>query len=104
MKDFSLTKGFYGRGCKSQCNCPDMDYCDPASGYCQCKQGYRGRKCNEPCSNNTYGNGCNKQCKCHVTMLCDHVTGTCFCDKGLFGENCGLVCPHGFYGRNCTQR
>ena len=96
--------GFYRVNCKLSCNCPNMDYCNPVDGRCLCKEGYKGRKCDEPCVNNTYGEGCSKKCKCLPSMICDHITGECYCKSGFFGSDCNKLCEEGRYGKNCSKR
>ena len=37
--------GFYGAGCRLECQCPSGDPCDHVTGECSCPPGYTGTAC-----------------------------------------------------------
>lgn len=49
--------------------------CDKISGFCACKPGWRGLKCNRICLKGYFGKGCSEPCRCHNNLPCDHITG-----------------------------
>ena len=65
--------------------CFSFQSCDPVRGDCQCKAGFIGLQCNEPCQGVTFGPGCNQTCACLNGASCDSVTGKCNCADGFVG-------------------
>jgi len=37
--------GFYGAGCRLECQCPSGDPCNHVTGECSCPPGYTGKAC-----------------------------------------------------------
>lgn len=82
----------YGATCERQCNCKSGE-CHRANGTCfvpECKDGWQGKSCNEPCDSETFGHGCNEICHC-LYQGCNHRDGRCFipgCEPGWTGQSC----------------
>lgn len=57
-------EGYFGNGCKGVCVCRNNATCNPISGACSCKPGWRGQHCDRPCPDGRYGEGCKKVCNC----------------------------------------
>ena len=63
--------------------------CDSKEGFCNCKPGVGGDKCDQ-CQKGFYDlqfDGC-KKCNCPADLPCDAKTGKCFCPPGIIGEQC----------------
>lgn len=65
--DHSLFR--YGKNCQSRCQCVmnQTASCDNRYGFCTCKDGFVGSRCEHPCPIGFYGASCNKTCP-----LCQH--------------------------------
>ncbi|KAB1266255.1 Scavenger receptor class F member 1 [Camelus dromedarius] len=89
------------------------------AGQCACPPGFRGARCELPCTPGRYGPQCRDRCEdpcpigtfgegCGSTCLpcaqgaCDAVTGECVCNAGYWGPSCNTSCPSGFHGNNCS--
>uniref|UniRef100_A0A7M5X2G3 EGF-like domain-containing protein n=1 Tax=Clytia hemisphaerica TaxID=252671 RepID=A0A7M5X2G3_9CNID len=103
--------GSYGPDCKETCDCDfrnsNRSYtCDPQSGQCFCKAGWKGRSCTQPCDEKHFGNGC-LPCECSLDFMkgsCDQFNGSCHCLDGYQGNYCNETCPFGFYGAGCLSK
>ncbi|KAH3857055.1 hypothetical protein DPMN_099652 [Dreissena polymorpha] len=85
-----------------------MGPCDVVTGACGnggCKDGWKGKACNESCPLGSYSINCSKQCQCLVGP-CDGVTGECGnggCKDGWKGKACNESCSLGSYSLNCSK-
>jgi hypothetical protein len=83
--------GYSGLGCANRDRCYDVScsnggYCDGATGYCSCPQGWTGPRCNVPtCSHNG---------------LFDNVRQVCNCHRGWGGPDCSQCSPSGTTNAN----
>ena len=57
------------------CVSANSDSCDPRTGQCLCKPGYRGVKCESFCDQGRYGNNCQLICDCENGSSCDKQFG-----------------------------
>lgn len=78
--------------------------CDPGTGECTCKSGYRGSRCEQPCPVGRHGARCEALCACQHDGLCDHETGHCECRPGYTGPHCQQLCKPGYFGNNCLYK
>ncbi|XP_077982628.1 uncharacterized protein LOC144437547 isoform X2 [Glandiceps talaboti] len=94
-----------GHCTKCQCNIKNSLSCSKTDGSCSCKAGWKGVKCESPCSVGTYGVKCMHQCTCDTqnTISCDVISGSCNCKPGWTGSKCRHVCPLGMYGKECAN-
>ncbi|KAJ8664871.1 hypothetical protein QAD02_006533 [Eretmocerus hayati] len=94
-----------GEGC-IPCDCDEKGSvskeCNPFEGWCECKQGYGGDRCNE-CQANYWGDPNVKcyPCDCddigRASKQCDRTTGVCKCRVGIGGEKCDQ-CARSYIG------
>ncbi|XP_052232745.1 multiple epidermal growth factor-like domains protein 10 isoform X3 [Dreissena polymorpha] len=88
--------GSYSVNCSKQCNCR-VSSCDDVTGACGnggCKDGWKGKACNESCPLGSYSVNCSMECHCREGP-CDGVTGTCVngsCKDGWIGIACNEKC------------
>lgn len=67
----------YGKNCQSRCQCVmnQTASCDNRYGFCTCKDGFVGSRCEHPCPIGFYGASCNKTCPlCQHSASCDPVS------------------------------
>eukprot|EP00057_Strongylocentrotus_purpuratus_P013953 XP_011668427.1 PREDICTED: multiple epidermal growth factor-like domains protein 10 [Strongylocentrotus purpuratus] len=95
-------EGTYGPNCANQCQCQNNGVCNPATGKCTCKPGWKGEVCAVPCRRGRYGQDCRSRCTCFNCASCNPVNGTCQCPEGFQGDQCELQCLSGTYGVNCN--
>merc|ERR1711963_1099788 len=59
-------RGLYGIGCSYRCDCmhANADGCDPVTGKCICKPGWKGVECESICDIGRYGTNCQNKCDC----------------------------------------
>ncbi|XP_064009233.1 N-acetylglucosamine-1-phosphodiester alpha-N-acetylglucosaminidase isoform X2 [Pogoniulus pusillus] len=69
--------GFFGEGCRQQCQCQNGGSCDPVLGTCSCPPGYHGTTCEHECPLGWYGLDCQQQCECDHSCPCHRQTGSC---------------------------
>ncbi|XP_067663190.1 multiple epidermal growth factor-like domains protein 10 [Haliotis asinina] len=102
--------GLFGESCDEFCHC-GKDTCDHVSGLCpgDCRQGWKGDRCDTECDADYYGVNCVNTCtdrKCSdVSSSCDRYTGSCDrgCLRGWTGVDCSQECSSGSYGQNCSD-
>lgn len=87
-----------------RCQKENTDTCHPWSGECQCKPGWSGETCNQPCPLFKYGKNCEHRCNCTNNASCDPVNGTCICQPGFRGTKCSEPCPENTYGDQCAYK
>lgn len=75
----------WGDDCSHFCECENGGQCDPLSGSCQCRLGYTGRHCEDPCPPGKFGKDCLQKCLCGIGGSCDKETGGCYCKEGFTG-------------------
>ena len=118
----------------SKCGCnpegTSNDECNADTGYCSCKDGYEGIKCNQ-CSTGYFNSNtsaafsvCSSKfsfkqidknvvflkpcffpaCECYVngTDICDNMNGNCHCSVGYMGETC-RNCSEGFFNSGSIE-
>ncbi|XP_064201687.1 platelet endothelial aggregation receptor 1-like [Anguilla rostrata] len=90
----------WGPSCDQPCGCKNGGRCHAVTGACQCRPGYRGPGCEDPCPAGTFGHGCLQQCLCGTGGSCDGETGECRCREGFTGTLCDEACPP----RRCPRR
>lgn len=56
--------------------------CDSWTGKCDCKIGWYGPTCSDPCPLDRFGKNCKEQCNCHKTAKCSSNDGSCTCGSG----------------------
>ena len=58
----------------TQCppQCQNGASCQPSSGKCDCRPGWRGIYCDTPCPAGTWGQDCARECHCTNNGVCDH--------------------------------
>ncbi|PAA73691.1 hypothetical protein BOX15_Mlig020910g1 [Macrostomum lignano] len=93
----------WGPGCQRRCDCPSInaDSCDPVTGRCRCKPGYKLPDCRARCEAGFYGLDCALVCRCPAGTKCDHRQGQCLaeCPPGRHGERCERQCLRGRWVR-----
>uniref|UniRef100_A0A0N4ZX93 EGF-like domain-containing protein n=1 Tax=Parastrongyloides trichosuri TaxID=131310 RepID=A0A0N4ZX93_PARTI len=101
----SCDEGFYGKDCKSKCNCADNIPCDTITGYCanlECNKGFMGPDCQvdvDECETGEH--------ECHKAAYCTNKVGSyeCHCPMDMTGDGiyCNAINPcYEVYGRNCS--
>jgi len=90
-----------GKGCE-HCDCDTIGStsrtCNLSTGQCDCKEGFKGRKCDE-CEQDYWktdsGKGC-EHCDCNTigstSTTCNLSTGQCDCKEGFKGWKCNEFC------------
>ncbi|XP_064645101.1 protein draper-like [Lineus longissimus] len=96
--------------CDTKCKCEwsntetgDAFSCHSITGACSCKAGWKGVKCEIPCSPPFYGKQCSKMCNCSNSAYCDPALGNCYCQLGFRGTSCEHPCAEGKFGLGCGQ-
>lgn len=61
--------------------------------FSECRAGFYGQNCTEPCISGDYGRQCKHKCNCSTDQSCDRIYG-CVCRAGFTGTNCdtGKMC------------
>ncbi|KAK3749630.1 hypothetical protein RRG08_049144 [Elysia crispata] len=101
--------GYYGEGCKMNCNetCAGQNNpCNPVNGTCNqgCDPGYQGVFCSKECDEGFYGGGCTESCKekCNGDTYCNPIDGFCYCRIGTYGQNCSMTTKSSSWTKNGT--
>ncbi|KJH43525.1 EGF-like domain protein [Dictyocaulus viviparus] len=93
----------WGSGCDGHCDCSNGASCDRLTGFCDCRAGYMGKKCEIACPDGLWGANCIHHCLCMHNGGCNPETGECTCAAGWMGPACEFLCPFGQYGLNCAR-
>uniref|UniRef100_A0A3Q3IKI4 Platelet endothelial aggregation receptor 1 n=1 Tax=Monopterus albus TaxID=43700 RepID=A0A3Q3IKI4_MONAL len=106
------SEGTWGPGCNTTCHCANGAKCNPADGSCTCAAGWKGARCDQPCSSRCslpcseglWGRHCNQTCfkNCPNSDTCLRETGACVCRPGYWGATC-QNCRAGIYGDQCSM-
>lgn len=99
--------GFWGDGCTAKCDCGENSECDPLSGQCFCKPGFKKFEndgCKEGCVRGKFGIDCSESCRCENSGVCDEKNGRCKCPPGFVGARCEVECPSDRFGPDCSKK
>ncbi|XP_061194943.1 cell death abnormality protein 1-like [Saccostrea echinata] len=66
----------------------------------ECKRGFFGHDCSNPCRYPNYGKRCQKECNC-TEDFCDIAVGCRSCKVGYYGKTCSNQCRFPSYGERC---
>ncbi|XP_069133686.1 platelet endothelial aggregation receptor 1-like [Argopecten irradians] len=78
--------------------------CAQDTGFCFCKPGYIGPKCEIECPDNWFGLDCRFECVCKNNSVCNKTDGQCPCSMpGWTGMTCSEACPTNKYGMFCAE-
>ena len=84
--------GYWGPTCSNVCTCSDVNFCNPTTGECECKQigeyAMTGIGCHVTCAGVSPNGGCNGHGECGLSGACD-------CVRGWGGLECEIPCLHG---------
>ncbi|WAR16771.1 TENX-like protein, partial [Mya arenaria] len=96
----SCTDGRFGNIC--QCSLGCLRTCNHADGYCKCKEGWAGDRC-DTCDDIYFGNMCSEPCR----SSCLSCTGDLNCQRckpGRYGDYCQHKCGKGCINGSCDTK
>lgn len=85
--------GWFGLGCHFQCPCENSNHCDPISGFCVCKDGWTGARCEKGKA------PLDVTPDIHFKQIGDDIWSR----WGIIADICVTVCEPGYWGSNCLN-